>query len=69
MSALPITGVGSEARVQLVKAQSSLNNYDSLLPQALKELEAQKEGHRLQALVQDVISILTSTPSNPGEKQ
>ncbi|MGO8092796.1 hypothetical protein [Rhizobium leguminosarum] len=63
LSALPKTGGGSDARMQLTDAQSELNIYQKSLPLMADAIAWQK----LQVLVQDAISDLTSATSKVGE--
>lgn len=62
LSALPKSGVGSEARKQLTNAQDKLNIYQRSLPVN----PDQENWQKLQIFVQDTISELTSATTNSG---
>jgi hypothetical protein len=65
LSVLPRAGMGSEARTQLTKAQSDLNNYQA----SLSEIPDPEMWQKLQVSVQDSVSDLTSTATKLGEKK
>lgn len=64
LSALPRSGMGSEARMQLTNAQAELNEYQKSLTLSPDPPTWQK----LQMSVQDTISDLTAATSNIGEE-
>ncbi|MBM7329223.1 hypothetical protein JS562_40125 [Agrobacterium sp. S2] len=63
LSSLPKTGLGSEARSQLIKAQDELNSYET----SYSSTKGSETWQRLQAFVQDAVSDLTATTANLGE--
>ena len=64
LSSLPKTGMGGDARKQLADAQNELNKYQGSLNSTPNAIIWQK----MQTLVQDTISELTSQTTDIGDK-